>query len=116
MTPRGSHEPRRRILLLGSRPRQIGQACGFAYSVTQASTAVCAEGIDTVLVNPNIATIQTSEGLADKVYFVAITPDNVERVLEREQCDGILLGFGGQTALNCGLALAKCGAFERLGV
>src|SRR5262249_21086639 len=70
----------------------------------------------TVLVNPNIATVQTSEGLADKVYFVAITPDNVERIFEHEQCDGDLLGFGGQTALNCGLALAQRGAFERLGV
>ena len=116
MTPLGSHEPRRRILLLGSGPLQIGQAGEFDYSGTQAIKALREEGIDTVLVNPNIATIQTSEGLADKVYFVAITPDNVERILEREQCDGILLGFGGQTALNCGLALAKRGAFERLGV
>ena len=116
MTPRGSHEPRRRILLLGSGALQIGQAGEFDYSGTQAIKALREEGVYTVLVNPNIATIQTSEGLADKVYFVAITPDNVERILEQEQCDGILLGFGGQTALNCGLALAQRGAFERLGV
>ena len=116
MTPRGSHEPRRRILLLGSGALQIGQAGEFDYSGTQAIKALREEDVYTVLVNPNIATIQTSEGLADKVYFVAITPDNVERILEREQCDGILLGFGGQTALNCGLALAERGAFERLGV
>ena len=116
MTPRGSHEPRRRILLLGSGALQIGQAGEFDYSGTQAIKALREEGVYTVLVNPNIATIQTSEGLADKVYFVAITPDNVDRILEREQCNGILLGFGGQTALNCGLALADRGTFERLGV
>jgi carbamoyl-phosphate synthase large subunit len=116
MTPRGSHEPRRRILLLGSGALQIGQAGEFDYSGTQALKALREEGVYTVLVNPNVATIQTSEGLADEVYFVAITPDNVEQVLEQEQCDGILLGFGGQTALNCGLALAQRGAFERLGV
>jgi carbamoyl-phosphate synthase large subunit len=69
-----------------------------------------------VLINPNIATIQTSEGLADRVYFVAITPDNVEQILERGQCDGILLGFGGQTGLNCGLELDRRGVFARLGV
>ena len=113
MTPR---EPRRRVLLLGSGALQIGQAGEFDYSGTQAIKALREEGVYTVLVNPNIATIQTSEGLADKVYFVAITPDNVDRILEREQCNGILLGFGGQTALNCGLALAERGTFERLGV
>ena len=113
MTPR---EPRRRVLLLGSGALQIGQAGEFDYSGTQAIKALREEGVYTVLVNPNIATIQTSEGLADKVYFVAITPDNIDRILEREQCNGILLGFGGQTALNCGLALADRGTFERLSV
>jgi carbamoyl-phosphate synthase large subunit len=116
MTPRRSHEPPRRILLLGSGALQIGQAGEFDYSGTQAIKALREEDVYTVLVNPNIATMQTSEGLADKVYFVAITPDNVDRILEREHCDGILLGFGGQTALNCGLALAQRGVFERLGV
>ena len=116
MTRVRPHEPRRRVLLLGSGALQIGQAGEFDYSGTQAIKALREEGVYTVLVNPNIATIQTSEGLADQVYFVAITPENVERILEREQCDGILLGFGGQTALNCGLALAQRGAFERLGV
>jgi len=113
--PRPS-DSRRRIMLLGSGALQIGQAGEFDYSGTQAIKALREEGLFTVLVNPNIATIQTSEGLADRVYFVAITPDNVERILEQEKCDGILLGFGGQTALNCGLALAQRGVFERLGV
>src|SRR5262245_53383262 len=116
MSPRPSDEPRRRMLLLGSGALQIGQAGEFDYSGTQAIKALREEDVYTVLVNPNIATIQTSEGLADKVYFVAITPDNVDRILEREQCNGILLGFGGQTALNCGLALADRGTLERLGV
>jgi carbamoyl-phosphate synthase large subunit len=116
MTPWLSHETRRRILLLGSGALQIGQAGEFDYSGTQAIKALREEDVYTVLVNPNIATIQTSEGFADKVYFVAITPDNVDRILEREQCNGILLGFGGQTALNCGLALADRRTFERLGV
>ena len=116
MTPRTSHEPRRRVLLLGSGALQIGQAGEFDYSGTQAIKALREEGVYTVLVNPNIATIQTSEGLADKVYLVAITPDFVERILEREQCDGILLGFGGQTALNCGLALAESRVLRAVGV
>ncbi len=114
MTPR-KHE-QRRVLLLGSGALQIGQAGEFDYSGSQAIKALREDGVYTVLVNPNIATIQTSEGLADKVYFVAITPENVERILEKEKCDSILLGFGGQTALNCGLALEKRGTYERLGV
>ena len=74
------------------------------------------EGLETVLVNPNIATIQTSEHLAGKVYFVPVTPEFVERVIDKDRPDGILLGFGGQTALNCGLELAKRGIFEKYGV
>jgi carbamoyl-phosphate synthase large subunit len=116
MNPPRPGETRRRVMLLGSGALQIGQAGEFDYSGTQAIKALREEGLFTVLVNPNIATIQTSEGLADRVYFVAITPENVERILEQEKCEGILLGFGGQTALNCGLALAQRGVFERLGV
>jgi carbamoylphosphate synthase large subunit len=89
MTPR---EPRRRVLLLGSGALQNCQAGEFDYSGTQAIKTLHEEGVYTVLVNPYIAAIQTSEGLADKVYFIAITPDNVDRILEREQCNGILLG------------------------
>ena len=116
MTPRRASPMPKRVLLLGSGALQIGQAGEFDYSGTQALKALKEEGVVSVLVNPNIATIQTSEGLADRVYFVAITPDNVERILEQERCDGVLLGFGGQTGLNCGLELAERGVFERLGV
>lgn len=116
MTPHRSREMPKRILLLGSGALQIGQAGEFDYSGTQALKALREEAVFTVLVNPNIATIQTSEGLADRVYFVAITPENVEQILEQEECDGVLLGFGGQTALNCGLELDRRGVFERLGV
>jgi len=113
---RRPYDAPRRVLLLGSGALQIGQAGEFDYSGTQAIKALREEQVYTVLVNPNIATIQTSEGLADRVYLVAITADNVERILEREKCDGVLLGFGGQTALNCGLELHRRGVFERLGV
>ena len=116
MTPRIPRTMPHRVLVLGSGALQIGQAGEFDYSGTQALKALKEEGVSTVLVNPNIATIQTSEGLADRVYFVAITPENVERILEREACDGILLGFGGQTGLNCGLELDQRGVFARLGV
>lgn len=116
MIPRRSYEMPRRVLLLGSGALQIGQAGEFDYSGTQAIKALREENVFTVLVNPNIATVQTSEGLADRVYLVAITPENVERILEQEKCDGILLGFGGQTALNCGLDLERRGVFDRLGV
>ena len=116
MTPRRSPAMPKRVLLLGSGALQIGQAGEFDYSGTQALKALKEEGVYSVLVNPNIATIQTSEGLANKVYFVAITPDNVERILEREGCDAILLGFGGQTGLNCGLELDQRGVFKRLGI
>lgn len=111
-----TYDAPRRVLLLGSGALQIGQAGEFDYSGTQAIKALREEQVYTVLVNPNIATIQTSEGLADRVYLIAITADNVERILEREKCDGVLLGFGGQTALNCGLELHRRGVFERLGV
>ncbi len=116
MTPRRSPAMPKRVLLLGSGALQIGQAGEFDYSGTQALKALKEEGVYSVLVNPNIATIQTSEGLANKVYFVAITPDNVERILEREGCDAIFLGFGGQTGLNCGLELDQRGVFDRLGI
>jgi len=116
VNPRRATAMPNRVLVLGSGALQIGQAGEFDYSGTQALKALKEEGVATVLVNPNIATIQTSEGLADQVYFVAITPDNVERILEQEHCDAILLGFGGQTGLNCGLELERRGVFERLGV
>ncbi len=114
----GAYLPRRprRVLVLGSGALQIGQAGEFDYSGSQAIKALKEEGIQTVLVNPNIATIQTSEGLADRVYLVAITPENVTRVMEREAVDALLLSFGGQTALNTGLQLEADGTLARLGV
>src|SRR5688572_24914191 len=95
----------RKVLLLGSGALKIGEAGEFDYSGSQAIKALKEEHVTTVLVNPNIATIQTSEYLADEVYFLPVTPYFVERVIEKERPDGIMLGFGGQTALNCGLAL-----------
>ncbi len=109
------HKPRR-VLVLGSGALQIGQAGEFDYSGTQAIKALREEGIFTALVNPNIATIQTSLELASRVYLVAVTPELVEQVLVKECIDAIMLGFGGQTALNCGLALHDAGILERLGV
>jgi carbamoyl-phosphate synthase large subunit len=106
----------RKILILGSGALKIGEAGEFDYSGSQAIKALREEQISTVLINPNIATIQTSDYLADQVYFLPVTPYFVEKVIERERPDGILLGFGGQTALNCGLALEKSGALERWGV
>ena len=97
----------KKVLLLGSGALKIGEAGEFDYSGSQAIKALKEEGIKVILVNPNIATIQTSEGLADKVYFVPVLPDFVEKVIEKEKPDGILLGFGGQTALNCGIELYK---------
>src|SRR5919198_3473755 len=102
----------RKVLLLGSGALKIGEAGEFDYSGSQALKALKEEGVTTVLVNPNIATIQTSEDLADKVYLLPVDPDFVERVIEKEKPDGILVGFGGQTALNCGLALAKRGVLK----
>src|SRR5262249_55843561 len=106
----------RKVLLLGSGALKIGEAGEFDYSGSQAIKALAEEEIATVLVNPNIATIQTSDYLADRVYFLPVTPYFVEKVIEREQPDGILLGFGGQTALNCGLELDEQGVFQGRGV
>ncbi len=106
----------KKVVLLGSGALKIGQAGEFDYSGSQALKAMREEGIETILINPNIATIQTSEGVADKVYFLPITPYFVERVIEKEQPDGILLAFGGQTALNCGTELYQSGVLEKHGV
>jgi carbamoyl-phosphate synthase large subunit len=105
-----------KVLVLGSGALKIGEAGEFDYSGSQAIKALKEEGVRTVLVNPNIATIQTSEYLADEIYFLPVTPFFIERVIEREKPDGILLGFGGQTALNCGIALHDAGVFSRYGV
>jgi carbamoyl-phosphate synthase large subunit len=104
------------VLVLGSGPLRIGQAGEFDYSGTQALKALREEGIQTVLINPNIATIQTSEGVADRVYFLPVTPRFVARVIAREMPDAILLSFGGQTALNCGVALFRDGTLGEHGV
>ncbi len=105
----------KKVLLLGSGALKIGEAGEFDYSGSQALKALKEEGIETVLINPNIATVQTSEGVADKIYFLPVTPYFVERVIDKERPDGILLSFGGQTALNCGVALYKAGVLERYG-
>ncbi len=106
----------KKVLLLGSGALKIGEAGEFDYSGSQALKALKEEGLETVLINPNIATVQTSEGVADKVYFLPVTPDFVERVIEKERPDGILLAFGGQTALNCGVALHQSGVLEKYNV
>lgn len=106
----------KKVLLLGSGALKIGEAGEFDYSGSQALKAMREEGIHTVLINPNIATVQTSEGVADKVYFLPVTPTFVERVIDKERPDGILLSFGGQTALNCGVELFRSGVLERYGV
>ncbi|WP_376796227.1 carbamoyl-phosphate synthase (glutamine-hydrolyzing) large subunit [Thermogemmatispora sp.] len=103
----------RKVLVLGAGALKIGQAGEFDYSGSQALKALREEGISTVLVNPNIATIQTSRELADQVYFLPVTPFFVERIIEKERPDGILLSFGGQTALNCGVELFKSGVLEK---
>src|ERR671918_845129 len=105
-----------KVLVLGSGALKIGEAGEFDYSGSQALKALKEEGVASVLVNPNIATIQTSEDLADRVYLLPVNPDFVERVIEKERPDGILVGFGGQTALNCALQLADRGVLERDGV
>ena len=105
-----------KVLILGSSALKIGEAGEFDYSGSQAIKALKEEKIQTVLVNPNIATIQTSDYLADRVYFLPVTPAFVERVIERERPDGVLLGFGGQTALNCGVSLARAGVFDKYNV
>ena len=105
-----------KILLLGSGALKIGEAGEFDYSGSQALKAIREEGRYSVLINPNIATVQTSEGVADKIYFLPVTPEFVEKVIEKERPDGILLSFGGQTALNCGVALYKSGVLQKYGV
>jgi len=106
----------KKVLLLGSGALKIGEAGEFDYSGSQALKALKEEGIHTVLINPNIATVQTSEGVADRIYFLPVTPFFVEKVIEKERPDGILLAFGGQTALNCGVELYQSGVFEKYNV
>jgi carbamoyl-phosphate synthase large subunit len=106
----------RKVIILGSSALKIGEAGEFDYSGSQAIKALKEEGIKTILINPNIATIQTSEELADEVYFLPVTPEFVEKVIEKERPDGILLSFGGQTALNCGIKLHLSGVLEKYNV
>lgn len=103
----------KKVLLLGSGALKIGEAGEFDYSGSQALKALKEEGIETILINPNIATVQTSEGVADRIYFLPVTPYFVERVIQKEQPDGIMLAFGGQTALNCGVQLYEQGILEK---
>lgn len=103
----------KKVLLLGSGALKIGEAGEFDYSGSQALKALKEEGIETILINPNIATVQTSEGVADRIYFLPVTPYFVERVIEKERPDGIMLAFGGQTALNCGVKLFESGVLEK---
>ena len=103
----------KKVIVLGSGALKIGQAGEFDYSGAQALKAMREEGVRTVLVNPNIATVQTSEGVADKIYFLPVTPKFVEKIIEKEKPDGILLSFGGQTALNCGIELYKSGFLKK---
>ena len=106
----------KKVLVLGSGALKIGEAGEFDYSGSQALKAIKEEGIQTILINPNIATVQTSEGVADAVYFLPVTPFFVEKVIEKERPDGILLAFGGQTALNCGVALYQTGVLQKYNV
>ncbi|MCF0179955.1 MAG: carbamoyl phosphate synthase large subunit, partial [Bacteroidales bacterium] len=106
----------KKVLLLGSGALKIGEAGEFDYSGSQALKALKEEGIQSILINPNIATVQTSEGVADRVYFLPVTPFFVEKVIAKERPDGILLSFGGQTALNCGVALYQSGVLEKYNV
>ncbi|HEY9123411.1 MAG TPA: carbamoyl-phosphate synthase (glutamine-hydrolyzing) large subunit [Bacteroidales bacterium] len=106
----------KKVVLLGSGALKIGEAGEFDYSGSQALKALKEEGVYTVLINPNIATVQTSEGIADKIYFLPVTPYFVEKVIAKEKPDGILLSFGGQTALNCGTELYKTGVLEKYNV
>ena len=116
----GTHGPRRefprKVVLLGSGALKIGEAGEFDYSGTQAIKALMEEGIEVIVINPNIATTQTSGAFASRVYFLPVTPRFVESVLAREKAEAMLLGFGGQTALNCGVTLHRAGALERLSV
>ncbi|MCD8164848.1 MAG: carbamoyl-phosphate synthase (glutamine-hydrolyzing) large subunit [Bacteroides sp.] len=106
----------KKVLILGSGALKIGEAGEFDYSGSQALKALKEEGIRTILINPNIATVQTSEGVADQIYFLPVTPYFVEKVIEKERPEGILLAFGGQTALNCGVALYQSGVLEKYNV
>ncbi len=106
----------KKVLLLGSGALKIGEAGEFDYSGSQALKALKEEGIETILINPNIATVQTSEGVADQIYFLPVTPYFVEKVIQKERPEGIMLAFGGQTALNCGVALYKEGVLEKYNV
>lgn len=110
------HNDIKKVLLLGSGALKIGEAGEFDYSGSQALKALREEGIETILINPNIATVQTSEGVADHIYFLPVQPYFVERVIQKERPDGVLLSFGGQTALNCGVALEQSGVFAKYGV
>src|SRR5436305_9878206 len=103
----------RKVLVLGAGALKIGQSGEFDYSGSQALKAMREEGVATILVNPNVATIQTSKLLADQVYFLPVTPFFVEKIIEKEQPDAILLSFGGQTALNCGIELYQQGVLEK---
>ncbi|MDD3788898.1 MAG: carbamoyl phosphate synthase large subunit, partial [Petrimonas sp.] len=105
-----------KALVLGSGALKIGEAGEFDYSGSQALKALREEGVETILINPNIATVQTSDGSADKIYFLPVTPYFVEKVIARERPDGILLAFGGQTALNCGVQLFETGVLEKYNV
>jgi len=109
-------EHSRKVLVLGSGALKIGEAGEFDYSGSQAIKALKEEGIATILVNPNIATIQTSDHLADEIYFLPVDPYFVTRVIEKEKPDGIMIAFGGQTALNCGLELHDRGVLRNCGV
>lgn len=109
-------EKPRKVLVLGSGALKIGEAGEFDYSGSQALKALKEEGVSTILVNPNIATIQTSDYLADQIYLLPVTASFVERVIRKEEPDGIMLGFGGQTALQCGVELEDKGVLKRYGV
>ena len=104
----------KKVLILGSGALKIGEAGEFDYSGSQALKALREEGVSTVLINPNIATVQTSEGVADQIYFLPVQPYFVERVIAKERPDGILLSFGGQTALNCGVELDRTGVLKKI--
>ena len=110
------HTKIQKVLVLGSGALKIGEAGEFDYSGSQALKALKEEGIETVLINPNIATVQTSEGIADRIYFYPVKPHFVEKVIEKEKPQGILLAFGGQTALNCGTELHRSGVFRKYGI
>src|SRR5258708_5171591 len=105
-----------KVLILGSGALKIGQAGEFDYSGSQAIKALKEEGIKTVLLNPNIATIQTSKMLADETYFLPVTPFFAEKIIAKEKPDGIVLSFGGQTALNCGIELQKSGVLKKYNI